>query len=289
MEYFYLLLAMTFSALITVCGRLYNNKNQNVTHVTRLYSLLVSSAAAAGWLILWLTDFSFDARVLPYSAVYGVLYTCFTVGMLGAIKAGSTSLTALVKQVALVGVSFWGYLFWDTKFTSLSAIGIVLLLISLALCLLVKEKKSASHHMGKWLFNALLITLGNAGCSILQRYQQMHFAYQHKNMLMFFGCFFAACFCLLFALGENKKCWKKAIRQAWLFPVLSGSSSALSNVFILLLVKCQMSPVILYPGVAVGGLILTTLIAFFGFRERLRPQQWVGLAVGAVALVLLNL
>ena len=67
------------------------------------------------------------------------------------------------------------------------------------------------------------------------------------------------------------------------------SSSALSNVFILLLVKCQMSPVILYPGIAVGGLIITTLIAFFGFREKLRPQQWVGLAVGAVALVLLNL
>ena len=33
MEYLYLLLAMTFSALITVCGRLYNNKNQNVTNV----------------------------------------------------------------------------------------------------------------------------------------------------------------------------------------------------------------------------------------------------------------
>lgn len=289
MEYLYLLLAMTFSALITVSGRLYNNKNRELENITRLYSLMVSVAASAGWLILWLTDFSFDAGVLPFAVLYGVLYAAFTVGMLGALKAGSTSLTALIKQVALVGVSFWGYLFWDTKVTILSAVGIVLLLASLALCLLVKEKKTESHHMGKWLFNALLITLGNAGCSITQRYQQMAFQYQHKNMLMFFGCFFAACFCLLFALGENKKNWKKAAKQSWMFPVLSGSSSALSNVFILLLVKCQMSPVILYPGIAVGGLIITTLIAFLGFREKLRPQQWVGLAVGAVALVLLNL
>jgi uncharacterized membrane protein len=289
MEYFYLLLAMTFSALITVSGRLYNNKNRELEYVTRLYSLLASIFAAIGWLVLWLTDFSFDARVLPYSALYGVLYACFTVGMLGAIKVGSTSLTGLVKQVALVGVSFWGYFFWDTQFTTVSAIGIVVLLISLALCLLVKEKKTDDHHLGKWLFYALLITIGNAGCGILQRYQQMHFNYQHKNMLMFFSYVFAICFCFVFSLGEKKENWKRAIKQSWAFPALSGISSAGSNLFILLLVKCRMSPVILYPGIAVGGLIITTLIAFFGFREKLRPQQWVGLAVGAVALVLLNL
>ena len=280
---------MSFSALITVSGRLYNNKNKNVENVTRLYSLMTAAAAATGWLILWLTDFSFDARVLPFALLYGILYAAFTVGMLGALKTGSTSLTALIKQVALVGVSFWGYFFWNTEFTVLSGVGIGVLLLSLGLCLLVKEKKTESHHMGKWLFNALLITAGNAGCSIVQRYQQMTFAYQHKNMLMFFGCFFAACFCLMFALGEGKENWKKTAKSAWIFPALSGSSSACSNVFILLLVKHQMSPVILYPGVAVGGLILTTLIAYFGFRERLRTQQWVGLAFGAVALVLLNL
>ena len=209
--------------------------------------------------------------------------------MLGAIKVGSTSLTGLVKQVALVGVSFWGYFFWDTQFTTISAIGIVVLLISLALCLLVKEKKTEDHHLGKWLFYALLITMGNAGCGILQRYQQMHFAYQHKNMLMFFSYVFAICFCFVFSLGETKENWKRAVKQSWVFPALSGISSAGSNLFILLLVKCQMSPVILYPGIAVGGLIITTLIAFFGFREKLRPQQWAGIAFGAVALVLLNL
>ena len=96
-------------------------------------------------------------------------------------------------------------------------------------------------------------------------------------------------FCFVFSLGETKENWKRAVKQSWVFPALSGISSAGSNLFILLLVKCQMSPVILYPGIAVGGLIITTLIAFFGFREKLRPQQWAGIAFGAVALVLLNL
>lgn len=289
MDYFYLFLSMIFSALITVSGRLYNNQNRNTENVTRLYSLMVSAAAAVSWLVIWAADFSFDIRVLPYSALYGLMYVCFTVGMLGAIKNGSTSLTALVKQVALVGISFWGYFFWDTKFTSLSAIGIMVLLISLALCLLVKEKKTADYHLGKWLFCALMITVGNAGCGILQRYQQMHFAYQHKNMLMVFGYLFATFFCFLLSLKEDKENWKQAAKSSWMFAVMAGSGSAFSNVFMLLLVQCRMSAVILYPGVAVGGLILTTLVAFFGFREKLRPQQWVGLVFGAAALVLLNL
>ena len=289
MPYFYLFLAMVFSALITVAGRFYSNKTKNVANVSSLYSLLTPAFSALGWLILWGSDFSFDSRVLPYSVLYGLCYSFFTVGMLGAIQYGSTSLTALVKQLALVGVSFWGLFFWDTQFQMLSILGVVLLVISLLLCLLNKESKTEGYHMGKWLFFCGLIAVGNAGCAITQRYQQMAFDYQHKNIFMFFALLFSTAFCSIPAVREEKTNWKATIKSAWLFPAMAGSSSALSNVFILLLVKNQMSPVILYPGVAVGGLILTTLIATLCFRERLRGKQWLGLAFGAVALILLNL
>jgi len=234
-------------------------------------------------------DFSFDVRVLPYSLLYSVGYSCFTVGMLGALRTGSTSITALVKQLALVGVSLWGFLFWDTKFTILSGIGLVLIVVSLSLCLITKDKHNQERTALKWAFYAILITIGNAGCSIIQRYQQSAFDYQHKNMLMFFGVFFAAIICLLFALKEPKTNWISALKASWFCPAITGCSSALSNVFILLLIKHQMSPVIIYPGIAVGGLMLTTVISLLCFRDRLRTSQWWGLAIGAVALVLLNL
>lgn len=289
MTYFYLAMAMTFSAMITVGGRLYNNKNKDLVNVSRLYNMLVPLSASLGWLIILLFDFSFDIKVLPYSLLYGVSYSCFTIGMLGALKAGSTSLTALIKQIALVGVSIWGFIFWDTPITVISTIGIVLIVVSLALCLLTKEEKSNSNNIFKWLFFAVLITIGNAGCSIIQKYQQMAFNYQHKNMFMFFGVFFSTIVCAILALKEEKTNWPKAFKSSWLFPALAGGSSALSNVFILLMVKHEMSPVIIYPGVAVGGLMITIVISLLGFREKLRPMQWCGLAVGAVALVLLNL
>ncbi len=289
MTYGYLLLAMTFSATITVGGRLYNDINQHRAHVSKLYNLLVPVFASLSWLVLWGLDFSFDRGVLPYSLLYGVTYSCFTVGMQGALRTGSTSLTALIKQVALVGVSFWGFLFWDTPFTLVSAAGIVLIVVSLTLCLVTKEPEAESGQLFKWLFFSALILVGNAGCSIVQRYQQMAFDYQHKNMFMFFGVFFAAVVSLFPAWREDHADWGAALRSSWMYPALAGFSSAAANVFILLLVRHGMSPVIIYPGVAVGGLMITILISLLFFHERLRALQRWGLAAGAVALVLLNL
>jgi len=289
MTVFYLVMAMSFSAMITVGGKLYNLKNKDTANVSRLYNLLVPLFASSGWAILWMFDFSFDLRVLPYSLLYGICYSCFTVGMLGALRVGSTSLTALVKQVALVGVSVWGFVFWDASVTLVAVTGISMIVISLIMCLVTKENKKESGSFLKWLFFGLLITVGNAGCSIVQRYQQMAFDYQHKNMFMLFGVLFAAVFCFFLSLKEDKANWKTAFRSSWFFPALTGASSALSNLFMLFMVKNETSPVIIYPGVAVGGLIVTALISLFFFKERLRPVQWCGMAVGAVALVLLNL
>ena len=289
MSYFYLFMAMVFSAAITVGSRCYNQKNRGVDGADGLYRLLVPCAGTLMWLVLWLQEPSFDLGVLPYSLLYSLCYLSFTVGMLGAVKTGSTSLTALIKQVALVSVSFWGFFFWDTKFTFLGIAGILLLIVSLSLCLVTKEEKNTSYNTKKWLFYCALITIGNAGCSIVQRYQQMALNYQHKNAFMFFALLFATLFFLPSALRENKTNWKRTAKSSWLFPALAGGGSALSNTFTLILIKNDLSPVILYPGISVGGLIITTLLAVFLFREKLRGKQWSGLVLGGVALILLNL
>ena len=106
---------------------------------------------------------------------------------------------------------------------------------------------------------------------------------------MFFGVFFAMIVCFVISFKENRTHWSGALRSAWFCPAFAGLSSAVCNVFILLLVKENMSPVIMYPGIAVGGLMLTIVVSLLCFRDRLRRMQWWGLAVGMVALILLNL
>ena len=48
---------------------------------------------------------------------------------------------------------------------------------------------------------------------------------------------------------------------------IPGAKLGFSNVFILLMVKYQMSPVIIYPGVAVGGLMITTFISLLCYNR----------------------
>ncbi len=297
MKLFYLIMAMTFSATITVGGRLYNGKNVGKENITAIYNLLVPSFGALGWLVMLIFDFSFDAGILPYSLLYGISYCAFTVGMLGALKYGSTSLTGLIKQISLVGVSFWGFFFWGTPFTLLTGAGIILTVTSLALCLLTgkgkgeKEAKGIdekSTSLGKWLIYVSLVAVSNASCSIVQRYQQEAFDYQHKNAFMLCALCFSAAISALLLLKEKKHNFA-VLKDSWWCPAITGISSALSNVFILLMIREKVSSSVIYPGIAVGGLMITTLIACLFFKERLRPSQWTGLAVGCAALVLLNL
>ena len=288
MDALLLFFSMAASAMITVGSRLYHARTAGCADADSLYNILVPASATVGWLILFLIEPSFDTRILPYSIAYGIGYTCFTLGMLGALKNGPTSVTALVKQLALVGVSVFGFIFWDTPVTVVSIVGLCLIVISLLLCLL-KPEEGGGYSLGKWAFYAVLITVGNAGCSIIQRYQQMACDHEYKNAFMMLGVLTSALLCLAVGICGKRRDWGRAFCRGWYGPGLAGACSAGANVCILLLIKRQVSSTVIYPGIAVGGLILTTIVSFFCFRERLRPLPLLGLAVGAVALVLLNL
>ena len=62
MSYCYLALAMTFSAMITIGGRLYNNKSKDLANASGLYNMLVPIFASLSWLVIWLFDFSFEVE-----------------------------------------------------------------------------------------------------------------------------------------------------------------------------------------------------------------------------------
>lgn len=293
MPYIYLLCAICFSAALSILGTLYNNKNTQRPNVSRLYSLMTSCSVFISWLVIYAFDFSFDPGVIIYSLAYGVFYTMAMLGLINALNTGSVSLTAFVKQLSLACVAFWGFFFWNTPFTLNVAIGLILIVIALSLCLFNKSKQPTEKNpiklSLKWVIYALMLLIGNAGCSIMQKYQQAAFDGQHGSMMMAFATFFAVLISLIVALKEDKTNWKAAIKSSWGFPAAAGLSSALVNRFILLLISTTLSPSLVYPGIAVGGLMLTVLVSVVVCNEKLRRQQWIGLAVGAVALVFLNL
>lgn len=295
MDYLYLFLGMVGMGGLSVFAAFYNRKNAARPGTSRLYTLLVVVFAFLGWCVLYLFDFSFEPRVLLYSAFYGVGYATAMLGMIGALASGSVALTAFVKQFSFVFVSIWGYFVgWDT-FTLSAGLGIAVIVLSMFLCL-VSGKKGKKQNEGrpavtlKWLVFAAMLLGGNVLCSLLQKYEQIAYPGEHKSMMMVFGVGFAILFAFLFTLKEDKTHWRAAAKSTFQFPLLAGCCSALLNLSILLLANSEViSSGLAFSGMAVGGLVLTMIADLVFFRERLSVRQWIGMVLGTGALVFLNI
>ena len=289
MAYIYLLCAMCASASLSVMSSLFGRKNEDKNNTSSLYSVILTASVCVYWGIMTAVDGEFYWGVVPYSLLYGVFYTVAMIGMFKAYQVGSVSLTAFVKQLSLIAVAFWGLLFWNTPITMPVGIGIVLIVVALYLCFKPDKKAEEKAVSLKWLLYAAMLLIGNAGCYIVQKYEQMAFDGMYGSQLMLGGalCSVAVCAVLYF---RGERCRLREIKKGTvLCPILGGASSGALNLFTLLLMGTSLSESIIFPGIAVGGFLLTTLFSVAVYKERLRTVQWVGLAVGAVALVFLNL
>lgn len=292
MSYLYLLILVVSSGMLTVVVKFYNNKNGSVEGASGIYNILYPLGVAMTYGVAYFSNFAFEPGVLLYSVVYGAFYTLFTVGMTGAIKFGVSSITALVKQTALVGVSVWGFIFFAVPVTVNAVVGIILIFVSLCLCLVERKKTKNLDAPKKDLrlpFYLLLIALGNVGCPVTQKYLLLRYEGSHGYMMLFFALLIAASFSTACSLGDTKKNWKRLALSSGYLPIFSGVCGAMTGIMQTLLINMNTSSSIIYPTLAVGGLTVTLVFSVFAFKERLRPAQWCGIAVGCAALVLLNI
>jgi uncharacterized membrane protein len=210
-------------------------------------------------------------------------------GMFKAYQTGSVSLTAFVKQLSLIAVAFWGFIFWGNPIELNIILGIVLIIVALYLCFNPSKNNQSGGITLKWCIFALMLLTGNAGCSIIQKYQQLAFDGNFGNTLMFFGTLISFVISLILYLKGKGCTFKDISPKTIVFPIIGGISSALLNLLILLLISSPLSESIIFPGIAVGGLVITTLFSVIVYKEKLKSIQWIGLFIGTIAIVLLNL
>ena len=74
-----------------------------------------------------------------------------------------------------------------------------------------------------------------------------------------------------------------------LLPMLAGLSNAMLNLFVIFMATSPLSPSLIYPVIAVGSLIVITLVSLFVFKDKMKWWQWCGVALGAVATGILSL
>ena len=289
MPYVYLISSVMFVASTNIIGSFYNRKNAGKRGLAPLYNLLLLVAVFTFWTILFLTDRSYDIAVLPYALLFALSYTLAMVGAINALKTGSVMLTSLFGKLSLIVVSVWGFFFWETPFSLLAGVGLALTVVALWLCLYRGKGNEQVRINLAWMGYAALVFFGNAGCSVVQRTQQMVFDGQYGTFMMMTATGVSlVVFWVLYLTGDRSDA-REIARRSWFFPLLAGLSNAMLNLFVIQMASTSLSPSLIYPVIAVGGLALITLASLFIFKEKMRWWQWCGVALGAVATGILSL
>ena len=281
MAYLFLIAAVICSALLSITAASFNRHNKK--GLSGLYNLILCVSSFTVWLVAFLLNPEISTGVLLYSVVFGLFYVVAFVGVFNAMANGSPSLTAFMKPLSLIAVSLWGVAFWNNPVSQTLVLGLVLVLVSLWLCF---NPRNTSKPSLKWYFFALLIIVGNAGCSLVQKYQQIRFNGEFGTLLMLGATGSSVIFCLIIYLkGERKK----ALKSTLTLPVIAGISSAFLNVFVLQLILSPIPESVFFPIIGVGGVLLAVLFSVVKYKEKLTPLQWGGLAIGVIAIIFLNI
>lgn len=288
MPYLYLAVAVFMSASSSIFGKIYNRKNSEKQDSTVLYNFLLMISVFLGWGAMSLIDFSFDAGVLIYSALFGVCFVAGFLGMIKALKYGPAMLTALFVSMSSILTTVWGFIFWNAQISVTVIFGLIFAIFSIFLCLFNKGKEENKISL-KWLFYVALAFLGNAGCLIVQRTEQLNYNGEHGNMLMLFATGFSMLIYLFVFLKSDKSVVPTVIKTSWWIPVIAGICNVLLNGLTILMASTTLSPSLIYPVIGTGGLSVVTLFSLFVFKEKMRWWQWIGILLGVLSVTLLSL
>ena len=285
----YLLLAIVGSGLIPVLFRGFADWRVNVFWAIPInYLTCVIAGTIWGGHPLALRTLPSQPWIWLAMLQGGILAVNFFLLAYTAQRVG-VSVAALASRLSVAIPSILAFLFYGDSFSATKVAGLAAALLSLYLCTASTERDATTRPLALKLL-PLLVFLTFGCYFIVIKYAQVHYLSEasfHDYVMsgFLFGFLTALMICLARRL--------LVIRQFRLVHVVAGLLLGVVNyVAVYTLVKAlalegwQSSQ--LYPMYSVGVVAVSTGLAMLLFKERLSNIRKVGLAVGLLAVALLN-
>ena len=264
-----------------------------------LYNALTAIVCSLTLLALSGGKLSVSPFTVFLAVIFGLVTVVQQVANSAALASGPLAYTSVIGSMSTVITAFSGLIFFGESISATQIIGIVLMLF----CLILSVKKDTADEKkaaARWLILCFITCFATGGIGILQK---LHQSSDYKDELTAF-LIIAFAFSFVFSAANIAVIKLRAIKSGTgkvvflkkkpslpiliAFFAVAGIGVALNNMINLYL-SGEVPSAIFFPIVNGGGLILTTLASVFFFRERLTRLQWVGIALGFVATLLLCL
>ena len=278
---FFLFLAIFSSALLAIILKLSGSKSDN-TYGVCLFNYMTASLIA----FLFIGDknlFTTGGTVLGMGAVSGLLYLASLALYQININKNGTVLAAVFSKLGVIIPTAMGFIFFAEEPSILQILGIA---VAIAAIIVINYRKGGSEgkSAGKVQAAGLLLLLLVGGlCDSTSKVFEFIGDRKDDDRFMFFVFFFAGIF-TLFPLIKSKK-------KIDLTTAICGIVIGIPNYFVtrfLLKALTVIPSFIVYPSYSVGTIILISLMSRIFFKEKLTKQQFLGVGLILVALVMLN-
>lgn len=233
--------------------------------------------------------FNFPSEIWIYGIIAGILYCSSSFLTFVALGCGSFALSMLILSYSLVLSIGYGLIFLNEPATVFTYIGLALMMISLYFTNATKKREDVEKGFSlKWLVCISLSVIGSGMFSVVRRMQQIKFDNNCNNEFMIVALGFSTVTLLVIGLIRNGKNLGYILRYGTIWTLGAGASNGVSNALSMLLLT--MMPISIASPVQAGvRVVVSFIISIVIFKEKFEKLQVVGVALGAVALVLLNI
>lgn len=267
-----------------ITKKAYNNKVHGgalcFSAACSLFSLPVFLITSGGHL-----EFCMD--IVPYAVFFSVSYSIAVVFSVLAINEGPLSITSLVTSYSLVIPTFYGIIKLGESVSFMLVIGLVLLLVSLVFVNL-ENKGEKKQITLKWAIYAILAFLGNGVCTTVQKVQQLDFDGRYKNETMVLALVITVVTLFVIAFVSERNTVFSNLKAGFVTYSSCGIANGVVN-YLVIILATRMAASVMFPLISAGGIVMAAAVAILFYKERLSHRQIIGLILGTVAIVALNI
>lgn len=237
--------------------------------------------------------FDISAFSFTLSIFFGLSIALTQIFQSKALGQGPASTVTLIYACGFLIPIFYGIFFWDESVSVFQWLGIALLLFSLTLCLLKKEKYRKNSS---WIPFAVAAMLGSGSSAIFQKTHQYSEFSSEISFYLVFCLFFSSVFTgIAYLVTKEEKNAKKevvdkkrAFFKSFIIPACLGICVGLLN-FLNLILSGNLPSVILFPIYNVGSMLLVILLSAIIYKDKMTALQKVGFFLGIAAILIIGL
>lgn len=283
-----LMIISMLSCLMAGAGNKEYTLNQSVKQNEILFFNMATGAVATAVLWLWGGVKTISSFSLWLGLAFGIVTMLQQFFTLRAIQIGPMAYTSVIVSLSTIIPAISGAIIWHEQIKPLQIIGVLLLLI----CFLLSVQPNAEDKQSsiRWLIYSLAAFLCTGAVGVLQKWHQLSEYRSELSSFLVISFFVYTVIALLILLIKRKRGVRiNACIMTWknfLLVLTVGIGCAVNNKLNLYL-SGVIDSMIFFPLVNGGNIILTTVLSFVLFHEKLSKRQCVGILVGTIAVVLL--